>query len=188
MPQKNHAFVVQIAAEVIRRAPHAHFLLLGDGPLRPSVEQQVSQAGLSEYVVFAGSRPDVPRLMLGAMDVFVFPSLYEGLPLTLLEVQAAGLPSVISNVISEETDTIKPLLSRLSLTQPPIAWAESLLALSEGEPAVSREAALDIMEQSPFNIQVSVEKLSQFYFQATVISDRLSTVGFAADPSKVRKA
>ena len=77
---------------------------------------------------FLGIRPDVPRLMMAAMDVFLFPSLYEGLGLVLIEAQAAGLISVVSDVIPEEADLFQPLVIRLPLSQTPDHWAERILA------------------------------------------------------------
>jgi len=104
--QKNHALLVDIATEATKWEPRTPVLLVGDGPLRPDIERQVAQAGLAERVIFAGIRPDVPRIMLGAMDLFLFPSLFEGLPLALVEAQAAGLPCVFSDVVSEEADVV----------------------------------------------------------------------------------
>jgi glycosyltransferase involved in cell wall biosynthesis len=72
--QKNHAFLVDVAVEVVRREPRMYLLLVGDGPLRPAIEQRVAHAGLSDRTLFASIRLDVPRLMLGAMDVLLFPS------------------------------------------------------------------------------------------------------------------
>src|SRR5439155_1466955 len=74
----------------------------------------------------AGVRDDVPRL-LGAMDAFVFPSLWEGLPLALLEAQAAGAPCIISDAISEEADVVRRLIYRAALARAPGAWAGIVL-------------------------------------------------------------
>src|SRR5690606_15972476 len=92
--QKNHRFLIEIAAEVCHHDRNARFLLVGDGPLRPRIEQQVAQAGLGERVIFAGLRADVPALMTGVMDCFLLPSLFEGLGIVLIEAQAAGLPCI----------------------------------------------------------------------------------------------
>ncbi len=115
MGQKNHPFLVQVAAEVVRRDPGMRLLLVGGGPLRAAVERQVEESGLGGKVIFAGLRPDVPRLLRGAMQVFLFPSLHEGLGLGLVEAQAAGLPCVISDTIPREADVVPSLVQRLSL-------------------------------------------------------------------------
>jgi glycosyltransferase involved in cell wall biosynthesis len=158
-PQKNHVFLADIAAEIAKREPEARFLLVGDGPLRASIESQCRRAGLGDRAVFAGSRPDVPRLMLGAMDAFLFPSLYEGLPLVLMETQAAGLPATISDTITPEADVIPSLIRRASLDRSPADWAETVL-----EHRASRlPDALAAVERSHFNINTSVRILEQLY-------------------------
>jgi glycosyltransferase involved in cell wall biosynthesis len=127
--QKNQAFIVEIAKELTKLEPKAIFFLVGDGPLRQEIELKVANHSLQKQFVFAGLRPDVPVLMKGIMDAFLFPSLYEGLPVTLLEVQAAGLPCLISNSISKESDIIADLVTREFLSASASRWAERLLEL-----------------------------------------------------------
>ena len=132
---KNHAFLVEIAREAVRMESRSFFLLVGDGSLRAAIEEKVRHYGLAKHFVFAGLRSDVAALMKGAMDVLLFPSLYEGLPVTLLEAQAAGLRCLISNVISVEADAVSGLIERASLDQAPTQWASRLLELlSEQQP------------------------------------------------------
>jgi len=90
-PQKNHALLLEVARELRERMPEARWLFVGDGPLRGEIERRAREAGLAERIVFAGTRRDVPR-MLSAMDLFFLPSLWEGLPVALMEAQAAGVP------------------------------------------------------------------------------------------------
>jgi glycosyltransferase involved in cell wall biosynthesis len=161
--QKNHRFLVKIAAEIARYEPRVRFLLVGDGPLRPIIEQQVAQAGIVDKVVFAGVRSDVPRLMLGAMDVFVFPSFYEGLPLVGIEAQAAGLPLILSDDVSEEVGVINPLIQRLSLSQPASLWAQAVLAVKDTIPPITQRDALKLLEESHFTIAHSVRELEAVY-------------------------
>lgn len=159
---KNHAFLVKVFTEVARREPTAHLLLVGDGPLRPTIEAQVRSLGLERRVVFAGVRADVPRLMVGAMDAFLFPSLWEGLGRVFLEAQAAGLRCLISEAVPEEATVIPALVRRLSLSLPPEEWASVLLDRTWGSD-VSREEALSLMESSRFNITFSVRRLVELY-------------------------
>lgn len=161
--QKNHAFLVDIATEVAKRQPNMFLLLVGDGRLRPIIEQKVAQAGLANQVIFAGVRPDVPRLMLGSMDVFLFPSLFEGLGIVLIEAQSAGLPCSVSDVLPEEADVVKPLVRRMSLSQPASAWAEAILTVRDAALAIARPDALAIVQESSFNIQTSVKSLTEVY-------------------------
>ena len=161
--QKNHNFILQVAAAVIKIRPEVHFLLIGDGPLRPEIEAQACDRGLSDRVHFAGIQRDVPRLMHACMDVFLMPSLFEGLGLVLVEAQAAGLPCVLSDVIPESADVVRLLVRRLSLSQPASAWAEAVLAAQAAEAVITPPEALAIVEQSPFNIISSAKALERVY-------------------------
>jgi glycosyltransferase involved in cell wall biosynthesis len=136
---------------------------VGDGPLRPEINDKVVRLGLKERVIFAGWRFDVPRLMQEAMDVFVLPSFFEGLPLVLMETQAAGLPAVITDTITEEADVIKPLISRLSLIDSPSKWAQKLIAVYQTSKVINYDMAFDLMKKSKFNILTSYNKLKNIY-------------------------
>jgi glycosyltransferase involved in cell wall biosynthesis len=155
---KNHRLIVDIAEYVCRWEPRAMFLLLGDGPLRPETEALVRSRGLSERFIFAGVRADVPRLMKGAMDCFLLPSLYEGLPLVLLEAQAAGLRCIVSDTVSNEGDRSVPGVIHLPLSASPDLWASHLQQRSlHAEPERPDTWA---WERS---IEASTERLVQHY-------------------------
>jgi glycosyltransferase involved in cell wall biosynthesis len=161
--QKNHLFLLEIAAEVAKHEPKMRLLLVGEGSLRANIDQKVLQLGLSEIVIFAGVRPDVPHIMRGVMDVFLFPSLHEGLGLVLIEAQAAGLPCIFSNVVPEEADAIKPLVQRISLSQPVSEWVQVVLRQREMRSTITPSDALALVETSPFNIETSVKQLESIY-------------------------
>jgi glycosyltransferase involved in cell wall biosynthesis len=161
-PQKNHEFIVEIARDLLNREPASYFLLIGDGPLRPMIEAKVSSIGLSDRVIFAGRRADVSQLLNGAIDVFLFPSLFEGLPLSLLEAQAAGLRSVVSAEITTEADVVPSLIDRLPVSMPAAEWACAVLAARSAS-NVSRSVALKQFESSPFDIRQSVASLEAIY-------------------------
>jgi glycosyltransferase involved in cell wall biosynthesis len=123
----------------------------------------VAELGLTEHVIFAGVRSDVPQLMKQVMNLFVLPSHFEGLPVVGVEAQAAGLPMAISDIIAAEADILHPLIRRLSIQQPAAVWAETILSLRPMLPGIAREKALARIEQSDFNIRVSVQRLEQVY-------------------------
>ncbi|MBR6981971.1 MAG: glycosyltransferase [Ruminococcus sp.] len=103
--QKNHARLISLFREIKSLRENSALVLVGDGELRNAVEKQVQDAGLSNSVFFTGVRSDIPDLLM-AMDAFVMPSLYEGLPIVAVEAQAAGLHLFLANTISPETDII----------------------------------------------------------------------------------
>jgi glycosyltransferase involved in cell wall biosynthesis len=99
---KNHSFLLEIFAALHKMVPTAVLLLVGDGALREDMEIKARALNIHDSIIFAGVRPDVPAIMRTSMNVFCFPSLWEGLPVTVIEAQAAGLPCVLSDSITNE--------------------------------------------------------------------------------------
>ncbi|MFO0866250.1 MAG: glycosyltransferase [Gemmataceae bacterium] len=161
--QKNHAFLIRIFAEAARKEPRSRLLLVGEGPLRAEMEQLARSLGLLESVRFTGPRADVSRL-LKASDVFLLPSLHEGLPLVGMEVQAAGTPIVMTDTITPEVDIVSALTHRLPLTASPGEWAGA--SLSAAAKPKDRIAALAAARRSPFDIRVGVRQLGECYANA----------------------
>ena len=163
--RKNHAMVVDVAAEVFRREPRTHVLLVGDGPeQRFDAHERARAAGIADRVVFAGARNDVPQLLEQAMDVLVFPSHHEGLALAVVEAQAAGLPCVIADHLSSESDVVPGLVRRLPLSAGPVAWASAVLSAAS-EPRIDLGEALAAVLATDFNVERSVGKIAQIYDQ-----------------------
>ncbi|NLX95775.1 MAG: glycosyltransferase family 1 protein [Rhodopirellula sp.] len=162
---KNHVFLVEVAAAVMAREPRAHLLLVSDGPLRPAIESKVRQLGIADRTVFAGQVASTVSFLRGAMDVFVFPSLWEGLPLSVVEAQAAGLPCVISDVVTPDVIVAKAMVERLRLTAPVEQWAQAVLRLLTQTPEAVCRAALIEVESSRFNLQSCVRTLEEIYAQ-----------------------
>lgn len=98
--QKNHTFIIDIFVEILKKRKDSLLLLVGDGELKKSIENKVSELGIISNVMFLGIREDIPEI-IRAMDVFLFPSLHEGFPITLIEAQATGVKAVISSVIDK---------------------------------------------------------------------------------------
>lgn len=108
---KNQSFLIRLLPSVLEEKPNAKLLLLGDGNDRNKLEGLVQSLGLEQHVIFTGNVNNVGEYM-SAMDLFVFPSLYEGMPLALVEAQTSGLPCIISNKIPNDavqTDLVKKL-------------------------------------------------------------------------------
>jgi len=160
---KNHSFLLDIAAEIARREPLMHLLLIGDGNLRSQIEQRVAEVGLTNRVIFTGERSDIAQLLRGAVDVLVLPSLYEGLPITGIEAQAAGLPLFLSDVVTDELDEITLLVQRISLSESALTWAELILSKHHSMREVSQASAVAAMERSRFNVDTNIRQLNKIY-------------------------
>jgi len=123
--QKNHDYLIDIFYEVRLIKEDVILLLIGDGDLKDRVRGKVEQLGLSENVLFLGVRSDIPDIMM-AMDIFLFPSLFEGMPNVIIEAQATGLPCFVSNTITRECN-ITNLINFISISISPKEWAEDIL-------------------------------------------------------------
>lgn len=158
--QKNHAFLLEIFAALHARRPDSALLLAGDGPLRPKMAETARRLGLASAVRFLGPRQDVPAL-LSAMDCFIFPSHHEGLPVTLVEAQAAGLPVAASSAITDEV-CITPLVRRLGLDEAADTWAAAALELAEGGFA-ARSCPAGAIRGAGYDIADTARWLEEFY-------------------------
>ncbi|WP_413307788.1 glycosyltransferase family 1 protein [Bacillus sp. 1P10SD] len=158
--QKNHSFLIDIFTEVNKRNKESMLLLIGDGPLRGEIEKKVIALGLQENVIFLGIRNDINHI-LQAFDVFVFPSFHEGLPVSIVEAQGAGLPCVISNVISEEVDLGLNLICFESIKNTPEAWARKVL---EQRKIRSANPSKKIQEKG-FDISITAVWLEKYYLE-----------------------
>ena len=159
-PQKNHPFLLDIFAALLKREPNAVLLLVGGGDM-PKIQAKAQALGVAEHVRFLGVRSDVADLMQ-VMDVFVFPSLYEGLPVTMVEAQAAGLPCLISDKVPPECILTDGLVDVLPLSAAPEIWAEKILE-KKNLPRTDRRSEI---AAHGFDITTEAVKLQEFYLEA----------------------
>ncbi len=128
--QKNHTFLLKIFSEILNKREDAVLLLVGKGPLEKEIYAQANELNISDKVIFAGVRSDIPDL-LSAIDTFVFPSIYEGMPNTVIEAQACGLHCIVSDTITREAN-ITGNVSYMSLEAPASEWADKVLSIQAG--------------------------------------------------------
>jgi len=162
---KNHSFIVSIAQAAAATGSPLHFLLIGEGPLRENIVRRVAETGLSSRFTFADPRREVAALMISVMDGFVLPSLHEGLPLALVEAQAAGLPCLVADTVSPESKIIDKLFFWESLRSSPQIWAARLIGLRSARAELAREHSLPRLEGSPFDIRSNLQRLQVCYSQ-----------------------
>ena len=157
-PQKNQEFALRVFAACFRRQPNAYFFLIGEGELSDSLQKFAKDNGLTERVVFVGKTTEIQKFY-SAMDVFLLPSLYEGLPVSGVEAQVAGLPIVTSDTVTEEL-ALLPSTLFLSLEDSIDFWSETVLRFASEK----RIGGVEIMKKAGYDITEEVKKLEELYY------------------------
>ena len=162
-PPKNHTFLIDIYYQIKKIEPEARLVLVGEdsGEIADRIKEKVKKLHLEDSVIFTGVRSDVADL-LQAMDVFLFPSLYEGLPVTLVEAQASGLPCLISDKVPPDCK-ITDLVQQLPLSVGADAWAKA--AIEAGKASARKDTSAQI-KAAGFDIAENAKCLQEFYLQA----------------------
>jgi len=156
--QKNHEFIVDIFNALHQKMSNTILLLIGDGPQKRGIEEKVTNLKLNESVVFKGVVDNVSGY-IQAMDVFLLPSHYEGLPLTVIEAQASGLKCFVSEkVITRECD-LTGLIRFISLDESPDQWSDHILSSIK----YSRTDMSEQIIKSGYDAQTSSKFLQDFY-------------------------
>ena len=158
---KNHEFLLDVFEQVLAKEPSAKLVLVGDGELRSEIEAK-AKALPEGSVLFLGTRTDISEL-LQAADVFVFPSRFEGMPVTMIEAQAAGLPGIKSDTITDEC-VVTELVKSLPIDDPKV-WAEAILSMKN----VPRTDRLTEIQASGYDITAAAEKLTHFYLNGEFV-------------------
>ena len=158
---KNHEFLIEIFSEIHQRNKDTVLLLVGDGDLRATIESKVIKLGLNDCVVFTGVRSDIPDLLF-SMDVFLFPSLWEGLPVTLIEAQTSSLNCIISDCITSEVQ-ITDMVTTISLNEPAVRWAEKVLSFLNAPRRINMKKEI---KNAGFDIRDISEWLQNSYIGA----------------------
>lgn len=161
-PVKNHSFMLDIFAELLDQQPDAVLLLAGDGSLRPKMMKKAIELGIADSVMFLGARSDVSRLMQ-AMDCFVMPSFYEGLPMVLVEAQAAGLPCLVSDVIPHDCDIREDSVKRESLKCGVDEWAAGIVRACSSD--ADRSIGARAVRDAGFDSAEVAKSLEVFYMR-----------------------
>lgn len=156
---KNHTFLIDIFRNFLEYQPDSVLLLVGGGD-NYKIKEKCKKLGIEDKVYFLGIRSDVSEL-LQAADVFVFPSIYEGLPGALLEAQASGMPCVISSSITKEAVVVDNIVKSIPLSMNIKQWCD---AINESI-KTKRIDTSDYFVQKGFDIKVLVNKLTEFYLQ-----------------------
>lgn len=157
---KNHKFLVELFAEYYQENPNSKMLLVGDGELYETVRQQCTRLGIRDAVIMVGSKTNTEDYYQ-VMDVFVFPSLWEGLPVSVVEAQANGLPCLLSGVITHDVD-LTDQVQYLPLSEKKI-WLETIAAVQKKKRlAITTD---NMLKLQPFDATVVARKMQDFYLE-----------------------
>lgn len=187
---KNHKYMLQILEQCIKiekekKLPETVMMFLGDGELKEEIREQAIAQGISSRVLFMGNKRDVYRYYQ-AMDYFLLPSFYEGLPGTAIEAQASGLPGILSDSITKEA-VVSDLLQLRSIQEKPVLWAKEIMAASAGHVlsdqgkwqlgdaaggkdsiTEKRSSYADIVKKASFDVKEQAGKMQEFYLTGKI--------------------
>ena len=159
-PSKNHSFLIDVFSDIVKQDNGATLLLVGDGELKGQIEQKIHEKGLDDKIALLGARNDVPELLM-ASDCFLFPSLWEGLPVTVVEAQASGLPCLVSDHITNDV-FVSELAIKLPIDNGHEVWSQTIRTLP-----LDRRDVKDDIRKAGFDISVTAEWITQLYYGLT---------------------
>lgn len=171
--QKNHAFLIEVFVRTLKSFPEARLILVGDGPLRKQMEGLAVRRGIRDKVLFLGVRDDIPDL-LRAFDLMLFPSFHEGLPVTIIEAQAAGLPCILSEHITQEVDLGADLIryARLGKVE---EWLTKISYFAKID--FRREIPASTLAAKGYDIRSTAEWMNHFYIDLVNSAEEGRAVG-----------
>ena len=163
---KNHSFLLDIVSEMINKNPNIKCILVGDGVLREQIEEKILKLNIQNNVYLLGIRDDVDKIMK-EFDLFIMPSIYEGLGLVLLEAQVSIVPCLVSEAIQPEADLGVGLVKQLNLSDGIHKWAE--------------EAEKIISNKNKSNINIAKAIKDKHYDLNSILDNLLSVYKFKLD-------
>lgn len=157
--EKNQTFLIDIFYKIQKKKDNAVLLIIGKGPLENTLKEKVSNLGIDNKVYFLGNRKDVEKIYQG-MDVFVLPSLYEGLGIVAVEAQASGLPVIASTGVAKEAN-ITSNIQNIDLKDSIDIWAETICRSN----VENRNSVEKLVRNSKFDVKNSAKFLQEFYLK-----------------------
>lgn len=158
---KNHEFLINVFYEILKNQSQSKLLLVGIGPERDNIKNKVKELGIQKNVYFLGLRNDVEKLMQ-TIDVIIFPSKYEGLPLTIVEAQTSGVVCFLSDTITKDLVATKNIYY-LSLNKTPKDWANTIETIYGQDRLNNRQKAFTEVLNAGFDIEDSAKKILELY-------------------------
>lgn len=159
---KNHMFLLEVYKEIAKLDDKAVFFCLGDGDLRQEIERKIKELNLEGRVILTGTRHDAECFM-SCMDVLIFPSFFEGLPLTLIEAQIASLPAIISDTITKDVIVTDGLVTMESIENSPEVWAKKAVQLQKDGKAKTRQCQHQAIRDAGYDMDVLVKWYENYF-------------------------
>ena len=159
---KNHLLMLKIFKEIQRLDPEAVLFFVGRGEMQKEIEEEIQRLSLEGRVILTGVRKDVPVLM-SAFNVLLFPSVYEGLPLTLIEAQAAGLPCLISDSITPDVIVTDGLVKPFSLDRTPEEWAAEAVSMAQENNEQTRACQRERITAAGYDLDALVQWYEKYF-------------------------
>ena len=154
--QKNHSFLLKIFQNLLQKKQDCQLVLIGDGPLRETIIQEAKNLSVYDNISFLGVQSDVPNLYQ-MFDVFVFPSFYEGLPVTLIEAQSAGIKVLASDTITDEVN-LTDEIQFVSIKKSAAYWADKILEIYP----YKKNNNYIIIKNEGYDIEANTKKYQDF--------------------------
>ncbi len=161
--QKNHEFLIKIFNEYCKKNNRLpHLVLVGEGNEENKIRDLVKQLNIADNVHFLGVRSDINKI-LNSIDLFLFPSLYEGLGIVLIEAQAAGVACLVSNEVPKEADLDIDLIHRLDLSESEKIWAEKIEEIQKRNKAIEWDVIEEALIEKKYEINSTVKVVTDLY-------------------------
>lgn len=161
IPAKNHEFIVEVIKNLSIKNSNVKCIFVGNGDLENDMKAKVKKLELEEKIYFLGIRSDI-EMIVSEMDLFILPSIYEGLGLVLLEAQAAGVPCLVSEAIQPEADLQVELVKKMNLSDDLELWSKTALEMIS-KPKVDKKDILNSFEKQGYKIENIVNELTNIY-------------------------
>lgn len=158
---KNHKFLLEVVSEMIILNNKVKLILAGDGELRKEIESYAEELGIKENVYFLGIRKDIDKI-LNNLDIFIFPSIYEGLGLVMIEAQSAGIPCLVSEAIQKEADLDIGLVKQINLNDKKELWIKEAFELIENKNK-NKKQILSAIKNKGYDLDNIINKLLEIY-------------------------
>lgn len=158
---KNHSFLIDIFSSYHKQNLNSKLLLVGDGEMRSEIEEKIKKLELTDSVIFAGMQRE-PEKYLSAMDIFVFPSIWEGMPLSMIEAQASGLPCLYSNTIDDGV-AVTTMAQSLPIIYGTDPWIKIIETLKKDNREQMSDNCIQMIKEAGYDADKNAIELEKIY-------------------------